>query len=60
MVPSPLARLGLRVITDILSRGKRVIPAGARGLGYQFSSPGLDAALHDLLDQPDDSAAAAR
>jgi NAD dependent epimerase/dehydratase family enzyme len=60
MVPSPLARLGLGVITDILSRGKRVIPARARALGYQFSSPGLDAALHDLLDQPDDSAAAAR
>jgi uncharacterized protein len=55
-VPSPLARMGLGVITDILVRGKRVIPARASSLGYQFSFPSLDAALHDLLGQPDTAA----
>ena len=59
-VPTPLARMGLGVITDILVRGKRVIPATASALGYQFRFPVLDAALHDLLDQPDDTAAAVR
>jgi hypothetical protein len=38
--------MGLGVITDILVRGKRVIPARASALGYQFSFPVLDAALH--------------
>jgi NAD dependent epimerase/dehydratase family enzyme len=38
--------MGLDVITDILVRGKRVIPARASALGYQFSFPVLDAALH--------------
>ena len=59
-MPAPLARMGLGVITDILVRGKRVIPATAGALGYQFRFPVLDAALHDLLDQPDDIPAAVR
>ena len=52
-VPTPLVRMGLGVITDILVRGKRVIPARASALGYQFSFPGVDAALRDLLGRPD-------
>ena len=59
-VPAPLARMGLGVITDILVRGKRVIPARASALGYHFRFPGLDAALHDLLGQPDNVTPAAR
>ena len=56
-VPSPFVRMGLGVITDILVRGKRVIPARASALGYQFSFPSLDGALQDLLNQPDKAAA---
>jgi NAD dependent epimerase/dehydratase family enzyme len=43
---------GRRHITDILIRGKRVIPVRASALGYQFAFSDLHAALHDLLDQP--------
>ena len=57
-VPTPAVRLGLGVVTDILVRGRRVIPARVSALGYQFSYPVLDAALHDLLGKPDDAAAA--
>ena len=57
-VPTPFVRLGLGVITDILVKGKRVIPARVSALGYQFSFPELDSALHDLLGQPDDARAA--
>jgi uncharacterized protein len=52
-VPTPLVRMGLGVITDILVRGKRVIPARASALGYRFGFPDLDPALHDLLGQPE-------
>ncbi|HEX3925544.1 MAG TPA: TIGR01777 family oxidoreductase [Streptosporangiaceae bacterium] len=60
MVPTPIVRLGLGVVTDIMVRGKRVIPARVSALGYQFSFPVLDAALHDLLGEPDDDTAVAR
>ena len=52
-VPTPFVRMGLGVITDILVRGKRVIPARASALGYQFGFPAVDAALADLLARPD-------
>jgi NAD dependent epimerase/dehydratase family enzyme len=45
--------MGLGVITDILVRGKRVIPARASALGYQFGFPVVDAALRDLLGRSD-------
>jgi NAD dependent epimerase/dehydratase family enzyme len=48
-VPSPLVRMGLGVITDILVRGKRVIPAKAASAGYQFRFPEVEAALRDLV-----------
>jgi uncharacterized protein (TIGR01777 family) len=48
-VPSPLVRMGLGVITDILVRGKRVIPATAASAGYQFLFPDAAAALGDLV-----------
>jgi len=57
-VPTPMVRLGLGVITDILARGKRVIPVQASAAGYRFSFPDLDAALHDLVGPPDPAAGA--
>ncbi len=51
--------MGLGVITDILVRGKRVIPARASELGYRFRFPLLDLALHDLTGQPDNESVAA-
>jgi uncharacterized protein len=48
-VPSPLVRTGLGAVTDILVRGKRVVPAGAAHAGYEFQFPGLEAALRDLV-----------
>jgi NAD dependent epimerase/dehydratase family enzyme len=59
-VPSPLVRMGLGVVTDILIRGQRVIPARASALGYEFAFPDLDAALRDLLGQADRSIAVTR
>ena len=52
-VPTPFVRMGLGVVTDIMVRGQRVIPAWASALGYQFRFPVLGAALQDLLGQPD-------
>jgi uncharacterized protein len=57
-VPGPLARMGLGVITDILVRGRRVVPAGVTALGYEFSFPALDGALADLLGGPGPAAGA--
>jgi len=48
-VPSPLVRMGLGVVTDILVRGKRVVPAGITSAGYQFRFPNVEAALRDLV-----------
>jgi NAD dependent epimerase/dehydratase family enzyme len=59
-VPSPLVRVGLGVVADILVRGKRVTPARASPLGYEFSFPARDAALRDLLGRPDPAAAGIR
>jgi uncharacterized protein (TIGR01777 family) len=59
-VPTPFVRMGLGVIADILVRGKRVVPARASALGYQFRFPGVDAALHDLLGRPDHENVAVR
>jgi NAD dependent epimerase/dehydratase family enzyme len=60
-VPSPLLRMGLGVIADILVRGRRVIPARATALGYRFRFPTLDAALHNLVDShPSDPEAVAQ
>jgi uncharacterized protein len=57
-VPTPFVRLGLGVVTDILVKGKRVIPARVSALGYRFSFSDLDPALDDLLRQPDEAKAA--
>jgi len=58
--PTPLARMGLGVITDILVRGKHIVPDRVSGLGYQFRFPVLDTALRDLVGQPDSPAAGVR
>lgn len=52
-VPTPFVRMGLGAVTDILVRGKQVIPARVSALGYRFAFPDLDSALHDLLGQSD-------
>lgn len=36
-------------VTDILVRGKRVLPAKAVAAGYQFRFPALEPALRDIL-----------
>ena len=59
-VPTPFVRMGLGVITDILVRGKRVIPARASALGYQFRFSVVDAALRDLLSPADNDTVAVR
>jgi uncharacterized protein len=56
-VPTPFVRMGLGVVTDILVRGKRVIPVQVSVLGYQFAFPGLESALRDLLAQRDSAKA---
>lgn len=48
-VPAMFVRMGLGAVTDILVRGKRVLPAKALAAGYQFRFPALDAALHDIV-----------
>jgi uncharacterized protein len=48
-VPTPLVRMGLGVVTDLLVRGKRVIPAKASAVRYQFTFPVLETALHNLV-----------
>ena len=55
-VPTPLVRMGLGVVTDILVRGQPVVPAAVSALGYQFRFPGLADALADLLSRPGDPA----
>ena len=57
---TPLVRMSLGAVTDILVRGKRVTPARDSALCYRFSFPALDAARHDLLGRPDHVAAGAR
>ena len=51
-VPTPLVRMGLGKVTDILVKGKRVIPAQAAANGYHFRFENLDDALRDLLTGP--------
>jgi uncharacterized protein len=46
--PTPFVRIGLGAITDILVRGKRVLPAKAAAGGYQFRFPSLEPALRDI------------
>lgn len=49
-VPTPMVRMGMGVVTDIVVHGQRVVPAKATGLGYRFRFPALEPALRDLLD----------
>jgi uncharacterized protein (TIGR01777 family) len=48
-IPTPLVRMGLGAVTDILVRGRQVLPSKAVALGYRFGFPVLDDALRDLL-----------
>jgi len=47
--PAPFVRMGLGAVTDILTRGKRVLPAKVSAAGYQFRFPSLDPALRDVI-----------
>lgn len=49
-VPAAFVRMGLGAVTDILVRGKRVLPAKAVAAGYQFRFPAPEQALRDLVD----------
>lgn len=58
-VPSPFVRMGLGVITDIIVKGQRVVPAKISAAGYRFRFPAVAAALQDLLGtEPDDETGA--
>lgn len=48
-VPTPMVRMGLGAVTDILVRGKRVLPTKALAAGQEFQHASLDGALRDLL-----------
>jgi uncharacterized protein (TIGR01777 family) len=48
-VPTPLVRVGLGVVADIIVKGKRVIPREATENDFQFQFGRLDDALRDLL-----------
>jgi hypothetical protein len=50
-VPTPFVRMGLGAVTDILVRGKRVVPAKVSAAGYQFRFPALEAALRDITGE---------
>jgi uncharacterized protein (TIGR01777 family) len=47
--PVPFVRMGLGAVTDILVRGKQVVPAKVSAAGYQFRFPALDPALRDII-----------
>jgi uncharacterized protein (TIGR01777 family) len=49
-VPAPFVRMGLGAVTDILVRGKRVVPSKMSAAGYEFRFPVLDRALRDILE----------
>jgi uncharacterized protein len=51
-VPTPLVRMGLGEITDIIVKGKQVLPAKALANGYRFQFPTLPGALQYLLTEP--------
>lgn len=51
-VPTPFARMGLGVLTDIIVKGKRVIPSQALANNYRFQFDKLEDALRDLLGSP--------
>ena len=50
-VPVPFVRMGLGAVSDILVRGRRVLPAKVSAAGYQFRFPPLDRALRDLVHE---------
>jgi NAD dependent epimerase/dehydratase family enzyme len=51
-IPTPFVRMGLGAVTDIIVKGKRVIPGKATENGFGFRFDNLDAALRDLLPEP--------
>lgn len=48
-VPTPLVRMGLGAVTDIIVNGKRVTPAKLLSTGFDFHYPRLELALRDLV-----------
>jgi len=51
LLPAPgfALRAVLGEMADMILTGQRVVPAKARGLGFEFQYPALEAALRDLL-----------
>ncbi len=58
-VPTPLARLGLGAVTDILVRGKPVVPVRLQQLGYRFQFCTARTALQQLCPHPGGRASSA-
>lgn len=50
--PTPLVRFGLGDVTDIIVKGKRVLPRKAQANGFHFRFETLGPALRDLLTVP--------
>ncbi|MDS0257026.1 TIGR01777 family oxidoreductase [Thermoplasmatales archaeon AK] len=48
-IPVTVLRLFLGEVTEVMSKGKKVVPARALQLGYEFKFPDLNSALRDLL-----------
>jgi len=47
--PTPLVRMGMGVVTDILVRGQRVVPARVSASGYSFLFAEAESALRDMV-----------
>jgi uncharacterized protein (TIGR01777 family) len=50
--PRPAVRLLLGELADALLAGQRAVPSRLQAIGFRFRFPSLDAALADLLGQP--------
>ena len=48
-IPVTIIRLMMGEVSKILANGRKVVPAKAEEIGYQFKFPKLDDALEDLL-----------
>jgi uncharacterized protein len=48
-LPTPLLKVALGEMAEVVTTGQRALPKKALELGYSFRFPGLDAALADLL-----------
>ncbi len=55
-VPTPLLRVAMGAMSQVLTDSQRAVPARASAAGFAFAYPELDAALHDILHPAADGA----